>query len=319
MAFGGEVAAAPALGEAPVSFFAEQMLNGLGYGLLLFLIAAGLSLVFGVMHLINLAHGSLYMVGAFALAALAALVGNFWLSLAGGLVAVAVLAWLLEFLVIRRLYRLTHLQQVLATFGLILFFNDALRWMSGGVPLFVPTPAALSGTVTLPGGIPYSEYRLFVMAVSILVAAGLWLIIARTKAGMLVRAAASNPAMVRHIGYDVGVISMLVFVAGAVLAGLAGILIGPMVSIEVGMGEQVLILAFVIVVIGRMGSIQGTFLAAILVGLVDSMGRAYAPLLMGGLLDTRDLASAAPALSATLVYVLMTIVLIFRTEGRAAR
>lgn len=302
-----------------MSFFAEQMLNGLGYGLLLFLIAAGLSLVFGVMHLINLAHGSLYMVGAFALAALAALVGNFWLSLAGGLVAVAVLAWLLEFLVIRRLYRLTHLQQVLATFGLILFFNDALRWMSGGVPLFVPTPAALSGTVTLPGGIPYSEYRLFVMAVSILVAAGLWLIIARTKAGMLVRAAASNPAMVRHIGYDVGVISMLVFVAGAVLAGLAGILIGPMVSIEVGMGEQVLILAFVIVVIGRMGSIQGTFLAAILVGLVDSMGRAYAPLLMGGLLDTRDLASAAPALSATLVYVLMTIVLIFRTEGRAAR
>lgn len=302
-----------------MGFFAEQMLNGLGYGLLLFLIAAGLSLVFGVMHLINLAHGSLYMVGAFALAALAALVGNFWLSLAGGLVAVAVLAWLLEFLVIRRLCRLTHLQQVLATFGLILFFNDALRWMSGGVPLFVPTPAALSGTVTLPGGIPYSEYRLFVMAVSILVAAGLWLIIARTKAGMLVRAAASNPAMVRHIGYDVGVISMLVFVAGAVLAGLAGILIGPMVSIEVGMGEQVLILAFVIVVIGRMGSIQGTFLAAILVGLVDSMGRAYAPLLMGGLLDTRDLASAAPALSATLVYVLMTIVLIFRTEGRAAR
>lgn len=302
-----------------MAFFAEQVLNGVGYGLLLFLIAAGLSLVFGVMHLINLAHGSLYMVGAFALAAMVASIGNFWLSLAGSLVAVAALAWLLEFLVIRRLYGLTHLQQVLATFGLIIFFNDALRWLSGGVPLFVPTPASLAGTVVLPGGIPYSEYRLFVMLVSILVAVALWLIIARTRAGMLVRAAASNPAMVRHIGYDVGIISMLVFVAGAVLSGFAGVLISPMVSIEVGMGEQVLILAFVIVVIGRMGSIQGTFLAALLVGLVDSIGRAYAPQLLGGMLDARHVASAAPALSATLVYVLMTIVLIFRVEGRVGR
>lgn len=300
-------------------FFAEQMLNGLGYGLLLFLIAAGLSLIFGVMHLVNLAHGSLYMVGAFALAGLASATESYLVSAVGAVLAVAALAFALEFLVIRRLYRRTQLQQVLATFGLILFFNDALRWLSGGVPLFAPTPAALSATVALPGGIPYSEYRLVVMLVSLSLALAMWLVITRTKAGMLVRAAASNPAMVRHIGYDVAVISTLVFVAGATLAGVAGVLIGPMVSIEIGMGEQVLILAFVIVVIGRMGSIHGTFFAAMLVGLIDSLGRSYAPFLIGSSFDARQMASAAPAITATLVYVLMTVVLILRSETGATR
>ena len=297
----------------------EQLLNGLNYGLLLFLIAAGLSLVFGVMHLINLAHGSLFMVGAFALAGTAAWTGNFWLAVVAGVGVAFVVGVVVERLVIRHLYTRNHLDQVLATFGLILFFNELMRWFSGGEPLFVSAPGYISGSVELWEGFWYSRYRLIVTLAACVVALAMWFVIARTRAGMLVRAAASNPAMVRQMGYEVGLVAMMVFGIGAALAGLAGVMLGPVVSVEVGMGEQVLILAFVIVVIGGLGSIRGTFWAAITIGMVDTLGRAFTPMLLGGFLDPRTVASLAPAISATLVYVVMAAVLIARPQGLFAR
>ncbi|MBF9234852.1 branched-chain amino acid ABC transporter permease [Microvirga alba] len=302
-----------------MAILVEQVLNGINYGLLLFLIAAGLSLVFGVMHLINLAHGSLFMVGAFAAAAFAHITKNFLLSVICATLLAAAVGWLVERVIVRKLYARSHLDQVLATFGLILFANELLRWISGGVPQYVPSPGLFSGTVMLPGGIEYPAYRMMVTSIAAIAALAMWMVIAKTRAGMLVRASASNPTMVRHIGFDVGLISTLVFAVGAGLAGLAGALTGPLVSIEVGMGEQVLILSFVIVVIGGLGSIRGTFLAAMMVGLVDTLGRALMPLALSGIFSARAVSSFAPALSATLVYILMAVVLIMRPQGLFAR
>lgn len=299
--------------------FLEQLFNGLNYGLLLFLIAAGLSLVFGVMHLINLAHGSFFMLGAFAAAACAALTGSFFLALLLSLLGCFVISMVVERVIIRHLYGRSHLDQVLATFGLILFFNEAIRWLSGGAPVFLAMPSALNGAVGLWPGLEYSSYRLAVTVTATLVAAGMWLVLARTRIGMLIRASASNPAMVRHIGYDVRVVAMLVFAMGGALAALAGALTGPLVSIEVGMGEQVLILAFVIVVIGGLGSIKGSFWAALSIGILDTLGRAYMPYLLSGAFSARTVSSLAPAISATLVYVLMAIVLMTRPQGLGTR
>ncbi|WP_188076539.1 branched-chain amino acid ABC transporter permease [Aurantimonas sp.] len=300
-------------------FFLEQLLNGLNYGLLLFLIAAGLSLVFGVMHLINLAHGSLFMVGAFVTVAVAGSTGSFWLGAAAGIVSTFLIGLVIERLIVSSLYARSHLDQVLATFGLILFFNEFLRWLSGGTPLFAPTPDGFGGAIEIVDGFFYSRYRLAVTIAALTVAAGLWFMLARTKAGMLVRASASDPAMVRHIGFDVRLVGAMVFAVGAALAGLAGVMSGPLVSVEVGMGEQVLIIAFVIVVVGGMGSIKGTFWASLAIGLVDTLGRAYTPVLMGGLFEPRTVASIAPSLSAVLIYVLMAAVLIARPQGLFAR
>ena len=299
--------------------FLEQLLNGVNYGLMLFLIAAGLSLVFGVMHLINLAHGSLYMIGAFATAAVSSWTGNFWIGAAAGALAACVVGLVVERVVIRPLYARSHLDQVLATFGLTLFFNELLRWLSGGTPLFVPTPQGFDGAVELWSGFFYPRYRLAVTIVAVIVAVALWFVMSRTKAGMLIRATASNPLMAGHIGFDIRLVGTLVFAAGAALAGLAGVMSGPLVSIEVGMGEQVLILAFVIVVVGGMGSIRGTFWASISIGIVDTLGRAYTPMLLSGVFEPRTVASAAPAVSAILIYVLMAAVLIARPNGLFAR
>lgn len=302
-----------------MSILFEQALNGLNYGLLLFLIAAGLSLVFGVMHLINLAHGSLFMLGAFASAFIAGALGGFALPAVAAVAICFVVGLAIERLIIRRLYSRSHLDQVLATFGLILFFNELMRWLSGGNPMFVSPPEALSGTIQIGSGMTYSSYRLAITAVAALVAISMWFVLARTRIGMLVRASASNPAMVRHIGRNVGLVAMLVFAIGAALAGLAGVLIGPLVSIEVGMGEQVLILAFVIVVIGGLGSIRGTFVAAVAVGMIDTLGRAFVPLLLSGVVGPRVVASLGPAVAATLVYLLMAIVLMWRPRGLFAQ
>lgn len=299
--------------------FLEQLLNGVNYGLMLFLIAAGLSLVFGVMHLINLAHGSLYMIGAFATVAVTSWSGNFWVGAAAGTAAAFLTGLVIERVVVRPLYSRSHLDQVLATFGLILFFNELLRWLSGGTPLFVPTPEGFDGAVELWDGFFYSRYRLAVTVAALFVAVTLWFVMGRTKAGMLIRASASNPTMARQIGFDVSLVGTLVFAAGAAIAGLAGVMNGPLVSVEVGMGEQVLILAFVIVVIGGMGSIRGTFWASLAIGTVDTLGRAFTPVLMSGLFEPRTVASVAPAISAILIYVLMAAVLIARPNGVFAR
>lgn len=298
---------------------AEQLFNGFNYGLLLFLIASGLSLVFGVMHLINLAHGSVFMVGAFVAAACASSLGSFLLSGMIATIACFATALVVERLIVSRLYGRSHLDQVLATFGLVLFLNELVRWLSGGTPLFVAPPSLLDGSVELVPGFSYSSYRLAIIAIAASVALAMWFCIARTKVGMLVRASAVNPAMVRHIGYDTRLVAMLVFAFGGALAGLAGVLVGPLISIEVGMGEQVLILAFVIVVIGGLGSIKGTFFAALAVGMIDTLGRAFIPSLLSGLLSARTVSSLAPALSATLVYLLMAAVLTTRPQGLFAK
>ncbi|MEY8120559.1 branched-chain amino acid ABC transporter permease, partial [Falsihalocynthiibacter sp. BN13B15] len=228
----------------------EQILNGLQFGIMLFLMAAGLTLVFGVMGLINLAHGSLYMVGAFAAAAVAGWTGSFLLALVAALAASAAAGALMEIVVLRRLYARDHLDQVLATFALILIFSEATRWAFGSFPLFLNIPEALSGPVTLPGGMQYPLYRLVLIGIGLAVAAGLFLLISRTRLGIQIRAGESDREMIAALGVDIKRLYTVVFAIGAALAGFAGALVGAIQSVQVGMGEPVLILAFVVIVIG---------------------------------------------------------------------
>jgi branched-chain amino acid transport system permease protein len=282
---------------------------------MLFLMAAGLTLVFGIMNLVNLAHGSLYMVGAYFAAVLQQWTGSFVLAVLLALPATALVGVLVELVVLRRLYRRDHLDQVLATFGLILFFNEMVRILGGKAARYMALPAGLAGHVELLPGVRYPSYRLAIVAVGLAVAAFLYVLITRTRVGMLVRAGASNRTMVAALGVNVRILYTLVFGLGAALAGLAGVMAGPIVSVESGMGEPVLILTFVVIVIGGIGSIRGALVAALLVGLVDTIGRAFLPPLLGTLLPPQAASQAGPALASMLIYVLMAGVLAFRPEG----
>ncbi len=294
---------------------AEQVLNGLQYGMMLFLMAAGLTLVFGVMGLINLAHGSLYMVGAFACAAVAALTGSFWLGLAASLASAAAAGAIVEVAVIRRLYQRDHLDQVLATFALILVFSEGTRWLFGSFPLYLSVPEILSGPTTLPGGIAYPKFRLAIIGVGLAVAAGLLWLIARTRLGIRIRAGESDREMIAALGVDITRLYTIVFALGAALAGLAGALVGTLQSVQVGMGEPVLILAFVVIVIGGIGSIKGALIGAILVGLTDTLGKFLLPLFFGIILDPATATGIGSALASMLIYILMAVVLIVRPQG----
>ena len=293
----------------------EQILNGLQFGVMLFLMAAGLTLIFGVMGLINLAHGSLYMVGAFAAAAMAAWTGNFFLALVASLVAAAIVGALIELTVIRRLYERDHLDQVLATFALILIFSEATRWIFGSFPLFLNIPDVLKGTVTLPGGIEYSVYRLTIIVIGLAVAVGLFLLISKTRVGMRIRAGENDREMIAALGVDISVLYTMVFALGAALAGLSGALVGAIQSVEVGMGEPVLILAFVVIVIGGIGSIKGALAGAILVGLTDTLGRTLLPVFFGTFMDPSSATTVGSALASMLIYILMAGVLLFKPTG----
>ncbi len=294
----------------------EQMLNGVQLGVMLFLLAAGLTLIFGIMGIINLAHGALYMVGAYAAALTASATGSFLLAVPAGLLAAGLTGVVIEFLVIRKLYDRDHLDQVLATYGLILFLNESVTILFGRQPLFVSIPPALSGAVELIPGVPYSIYRLTIIIVGLLLALGLYLLITRTRLGMLIRAGATHRDMVRALGVDIRLLYTLVFGLGAVLAGFAGVMAGPLLSVQVGMGEQILIMTFVVIVVGGVGSIKGAFFGALIVGVIDTMLRAFLPGIMRGLIAN---ASEADALSAGLasmgVYILMAIVLLVRPQG----
>jgi branched-chain amino acid transport system permease protein len=294
---------------------AEQVLNGVQFGVMLFLLAAGLTLVFGIMGLINLAHGSLYMVGAFAAAAVGKATGSFVLAVIAGLGAAGLAGILIEAAVLRRLYARDHLDQVLATFGLILFFNEATVMLFGRQPLFAAMPGFLSGAVALPGGIQYPVYRLAMIAAGLAVAGGLWLLVQKSRIGMLIRAGASDREMVRALGVDIGLIYTLVFGLGALLAGLAGALAGPVFSVQVGMGEQVLILTFVVIIIGGVGSIRGAFVGALLVGLVDTLTRAFLPGLLRGVMGSSEADAVGGGASSMAVYFLMALILIWRPRG----
>jgi branched-chain amino acid transport system permease protein len=293
----------------------EQLLNGLQLGVMLFLLAAGLTLVFGIMGVINLAHGSLYMIGAYAAALVAAASGSPVLALLAGLAAAAFIGMAVELLVLRRLYARDHLDQVLATFGLILFFNQGVTMLFGRQPLFVRVPALLDGSIEIIPGVPYPTYRLLIIAVGVLVAFGLYLLIQHTRIGMLVRAGATHREMVRALGVDVRLLFTLVFGLGALLAGLAGVMAGPVYSVQVGMGEQILILTFVVVVIGGIGSVRGAVFGALLVGVVDTLLRAFAPGLLRGVLPPSEADALGAGLASMGVYLLMAVVLLVKPRG----
>ncbi|SFI48330.1 branched-chain amino acid ABC transporter permease [Jannaschia pohangensis] len=293
----------------------EQILNGLQFGVMLFLMAAGLTLIFGVMGLINLAHGSLYMIGAFAAAAVAGLTGSFLLALVAAMAAAAVAGVLVEVVVIRRLYATDHLDQVLATFALILIFSEGTRWMFGSFPLFLDIPDYLSGPVTLPGGIQYPLYRLVLIGAGLAVAAGLGLLITRTRIGIQIRAGENDREMIAALGVDISRLYTLIFMLGAALAGLAGALVGAIQSVQVGMGEPVLILAFVVIVIGGIGSIKGALVGALLVGLTDTLGGIFLPELFKLFTDPATATAAGASLASMAIYILMGAVLIWRPTG----
>ncbi|WP_333696141.1 branched-chain amino acid ABC transporter permease [Phaeobacter italicus] len=293
----------------------EQILNGLQFGVMLFLMAAGLTLVFGVMGLINLAHGALYMVGAFAAAIVAAWTGSSVLALVASLAAAAAAGALVELLVIRKLYDRDHLDQVLATFALILIFSEGTRWVFGSFPLFLDVPSYLSGPISLPGGIEYPLYRLTIIAIGLVVAAGLFWLIARTRIGIQIRAGESDREMIAALGVDISKLYTLVFALGAALAGLAGALVGAIQSVQVGMGEPVLILAFVVIVIGGIGSIKGAMVGALLVGLTDTLGGVFLPQLFGLFMEPASATSVGASLASMLIYILMAAILLVRPSG----
>ena len=293
----------------------EQILNGLQSGIMLFLMAAGLTLIFGVMGLINLAHGSLYMVGAFAAAMIAAATGSFVLGLIAALAAAAAAGALIEILVIRRLYDRDHLDQVLATFALILIFSEGTRWVFGSFPLYLDVPAALAGPVSLPGGILYPAYRLLIIVVGLLIAAGLFWLIGRTRIGVQIRAGEADREMIAALGVDISKLYTGVFALGAALAGLAGAMVGAIQSVEVGMGEPVLILAFVVIVIGGIGSIKGALVGALLVGMVDTLGGVMLPQFFQLFTDASSATTIGSALASMAIYVVMAVILIFRPSG----
>jgi len=295
--------------------FLEQILNGLQFGVMLFLLAAGLTLVFGIMGLINLAHGSLYMIGAFVCASILSLTGSFALGVLGGLAGAALVGLAIEGTILRRLYARGHLDQVLATFGLILFFNEAVRIGWGPRPLFIDVPAALTGTVELVPGAPYPVYRLAIIAAGLAVAAFLWWLVQRTRLGMLIRAGAADREMLAALGVDSRRLYAGVFALGALLAGLAGALAGPLLAVQVGMGENILILTFVVIVIGGIGSIRGAVAGALLVGLVDTLGRAYLPTVLRLVADPATADGVGRALASMLIYLLMAAVLVWRPTG----
>jgi branched-chain amino acid transport system permease protein len=293
----------------------EQCLNGLQLGLLLFLLAAGLTLVFGIMDLVNLAHGSLYMVGAYFAATFTALTGSFVAGAVLALGATLLVGMAVEVVAMRRLYGRDHLDHVLGTFGLILFFNELVRLVWGPAGLTVPLPAWLNTAVPILPGMYYPTYRIAIIAVALAVALFLYLVVMRTRVGMLIRAGASNREMVGALGINIKLLYTLVFGIGAALAGLAGLMQAPILTVSIGMGENILILAFVVIIIGGIGSIRGAFIASVFVGLVDTVGRAFLPDLFKLVMSPAAASAAAPAVSSMLIYLLMAVVLVLRPEG----
>jgi branched-chain amino acid transport system permease protein len=293
----------------------EQLLNGVQLGVMLFVMAAGLTLIFGVMGLINLAHGSLYMVGAFACASVAAWTGSFWLGLIASLAAAAAAGAIIEVTVIRRLYDRDHLDQVLATFALILIFSEGTRWLFGSFPLYLDIPVLLQGAVGLPGGAQYPLYRLAIILAGALVAFGLYALISKTRLGMRIRAGESDREMIGALGVDIRTLYTMVFALGAALAGLAGAMVGALQSVQVGMGEPVLILAFVVIVIGGIGSIKGALVGALLVGIVDTMGRFLLPQGLALIVPPAQAGLIGGALASMLIYILMAIILAVKPRG----
>jgi branched-chain amino acid transport system permease protein len=296
-------------------YLIEQLLNGIQLGMLLFLLAAGLTLIFGIMDLINLAHGSLYMIGAYFAATFAAWSGSFVFGAILAVLATLAVGMMLEVVAIRRLYGRDHLDHVLATFGLLLFFDELVRLVWGPAGLTLSLPDEMLNAVQLLPGLYYPLYRLVIIGVTLAVALLLYILVTHTRLGMLIRAGASNREMVGALGINIKLLYTLVFGLGAALAGFAGLMQAPILTVQIGMGENILIAAFVVVTIGGIGSIRGAFVAALLVGIVDTIGRAFVPDLLHAYLNESASSSLGRSLSSMLIYLLMALVLIVRPEG----
>jgi branched-chain amino acid transport system permease protein len=293
----------------------EQLLNGIQFGLMLFLIAAGLTLVFGIMDVLNLAHGSLYMVGAYLASSVALATGSFWIALPVAVLGAGLVGLVLEVALMRRLYQRDHLAQVLATFAVILIADDLVKLIWGPAPRMLAAPDALAGPIEIFPGFLYPAYRLLIIGVGLALALALYLLIAKTRTGMLVRAGSSNREMAAIMGVRVDRLFAIVFVLGAMLAAVAGVLLGPLLAVEIGMGENILILALVVIVIGGIGSIRGALVGALLVGVVDTAGRAFLPDLLSQFLSNAAAAQLGPAIASIAIYVLMAAVLFYRPQG----
>jgi branched-chain amino acid transport system permease protein len=296
-------------------YFIEQCLNGIELGMLLFLLAAGLTLVFGIMDLVNLAHGSLYMLGAYFAASFAALTGSFVIAVLLAVICSLVAGMALEIVAIRPLYGRDHLDHVLGTFGLVLFFNELVRLIWGPAGMTLALPPQMLGAVQVLPGVYYPAYRLVIILAALAVAAALYVVVMRTRLGMLIRAGASNREMAGALGVNIKLLYTLVFGLGAALAGFAGVMQAPILTVQIGMGENILILALVVIIIGGIGSIRGAFVAAILVGLIDTVGRAFLPDMLRVMLSRNAAETLGPALSSMSIYMLTAAVLVFRPEG----
>ncbi len=293
----------------------EQLLNGLQFGLMLFLIAAGLTLVFGIMDIMNLAHGSLYMAGAYVAAETMQRTGSFTAAIVVAVVVTALVGIALEILILRKLVTRDHLAQVLGTYAVILIANDAVKMIWGPTPVMLNMPALLAGPVELLPDFLYPAFRLMIIAVGLVVALALYAFVTKTRAGVLVRAGASNRQMATLMGVRVPILCLGVFTLGAALAALAGALLGPITAVQIGMGEDILILVLVCIVIGGIGSIRGAFVGALLVGMVDTAGRAFLPMLLRNVFPADVASSVGPTIAAISIYVLMAVVLVFRPSG----
>ena len=293
----------------------EQIFNGLQAGVTLFLVAAGLTLILGIMDFVFLAHGAQVMIGAYAAAVITSVTGNFYLGLLLAIPVTFASGYLLELVIIRHLYQRDHMEQVLATFGLILFFNELIRIGFGPAALYSDLPPSLSGFVEILPDTPYPAYRLAVILAGLVLALAIHLFVSRTRVGAMVRAGANNPAMTAALGINIKILFRLIFATGACFAGVAGMLLGPLTSVQPGMGEPLLILSLVVIIIGGIGSVRGAFIAAIIVGLVDTLGRVFLPALLRLIIEQAAADGAGPALASMLVYILMAMVLIFRPTG----
>ena len=296
------------------NLFLTQFLNGLQLGLLLFLLASGLTLIFGIMDFINLAHGSFYMVGAYFCATLTLLTGSFALAILIAVAGVFVVGLVVESTIVKRLYQHDHLDQVLVTFGLILCFDTLVHLIWGPEGMAIPLPRFLDGQITV-GSLVFPTYRVIIIASGLLVAIGLYVLVMKTRLGMLIRAGASNRVMVSALGVNINRLFMIVFALGAALAGLAGLLIAPITETSIGMGNEIIIVAFVVVIVGGIGSIKGAFYAALIIGLIDTMGRSYLDDFLKLFISIQNAETAAPALSAMLIYILMAVILAVRPQG----
>jgi len=303
----------------PIELLIVQLLNGLQYGVLLFLLAAGLTLVFGIMNFVNLAHGSLYMMGAYFAAwaynnPIFGIQNSFLIAAIVGILGSLVLGVVIERLILFSLYDRDHLDQVLATFGLILVFNEVARYIWGPSSYYMEVPEQLSGVINI-FGISYPAYRFMIIGVGLAVAAGTFLLIQKTRIGMLIRAGASNATMVGALGVNIKLLNTLLFGLGAALAGVAGLMAGPILSVQPGMGEPILIVTLVVIVTGGIGSIRGAFFAALIVGVIDTIGRVFLPILLASLVEKSLAQAAGPAIASMLIYLLMAAVLAFKPQG----